>query len=283
MESIGGLPMEARVEVEDVFCDSPSIVDVQRNLLSSLTELHTVDWWRLPVPCISSGMERKFERLLRSGMFFTGEKNLWPCIDIPDQLDRNEFGATLVTQIPKLCWSTQFLELHKPNVFLHDILSLETPARFPPIVWKNLIQSATDSWDPDLFNIDDQFPMHLCSAMARSSIVRTDIPKQQLFASPLVVDFQQAVEYFPETVLEHMMCCCRRPGSICFLGERLKCRVLAASIHFMIHSFNNQLQAQTLPKSLKSFCCMSCSLYCSLALRRISSPFGLGRYSNRSS
>ncbi len=230
MESIGGLPMEARVEVEDVFRDSPSIVEVQENLLSSLTEQRVVDW--VPIGSILSGMECKFERLLRSGMFSSRAKCLWGAIDVPDQLDRNEFGATLITQIPKLCWHSEFLELHRPNVFLHDILSLETSARFPPIVWKNLIQSATASWDPNLFNIVDQFPMPLCYAM-RSKIVHTDIPKQQLFASPLVVDFTQAVEYFPEMALEYMMCWLLRFDLL--PGKRLECRVLAASIHLMIH------------------------------------------------
>ncbi len=237
MESIGGLPMEAQVKAEDVFRSNLSIADVQRNLLLSLTERHAVDWMFDPMWSISSGMERKFERLLRSGMFSSGAKKvkeLWPIIDVLDELDRNEFGATLITQIPKLCRYSEFLERsHNPNVFLHDILSLETPARFPPIVWKNLIQSATDSWDPDLFNIDDQFPMLLCSAMTGSSIVHTDIPKKQLFASPLVVDFQQAVEYFPEIALKYMMCWLLRFDLL--PGERLECRVLAASIHLMIH------------------------------------------------
>ncbi|KAK0239607.1 hypothetical protein EDD85DRAFT_787870 [Armillaria nabsnona] len=211
VESIGGLPMEAQVEVEDVFCGSLSIVDIQENLLSSLTELHAVDWMPILMPSISLGMEHKFERLLRSCMFSSRVNppwvnHPWAAIDVPDQLDQNEFSATLLIQIPKLCWSDGFLELHKPNVFLHDILSLEMPARFPPIIWKNLIQLATNSWNPDLFNIDDQFPMLLCSAVAQSSIVYTGALKQQLFASPLVVDFQQAVEYFPEMALKYMMC-----------------------------------------------------------------------------
>ncbi|KAK0239628.1 hypothetical protein EDD85DRAFT_456855 [Armillaria nabsnona] len=246
MESIGGLPMGALAEVEDVFCGSPSIVDAQleANLWSSLTKLHVVDWIPFPIPSIPLGMEHKFERLLRSAaMLGSRVEYLWPAIDIPDQLDQHEFGATLITQIPKLCWCSEFLQrLPKPNVFLHDILSLEMPARFPPIVWKNLIQSATDFWDPDLFNIDDQFPMLLCSAMTRSSIVRTDIPKQQLFASPLVVDFKQAVEYFPKMVLKYMMCWLL-PFDL-FLGECLEYQVLAASIHLMIHRLS-QLDAGT--------------------------------------
>ncbi len=236
VESIGGLPMAALVEVEDVFCGSLSIVDVQENLLMSLTEWRAVDWMPFPIPSIPSGMEHKFERLLRSGMFISRVKELWEFIDVPDQLVRNEFGATLVTQIPKFC-EFMPLSLHEPGVFLHDILSLKPPAKFPPIVWAKLIQSAsTASRDPDLFNIDDQLPMLLCSAVTRSSIVRTDIPKQQLFGSPLVVDFQQAVEYFPETVLEYMICWLPRfdlPP-----GERLECRVLAASIHLMIHGLS---------------------------------------------
>ncbi|KAK0196625.1 hypothetical protein F5146DRAFT_11062 [Armillaria mellea] len=123
--------------------------------------------------------------------------------------------------------------LWEPNVFLHDILSLETPARFPPIVWKNLIQLATASWDPKLFNVDDKFPRLLCSAVIESDILYTDIrPKQQLFASPLVVDFQHAVGYFSEIALKYMMCWLswfdRLPG------ERLECRVLVASTRFMI-------------------------------------------------
>ncbi len=235
MESIGGLPMGALSEVEDIFCGGPSIVDAQANLLMLLTEQGDVDWMRSPIPSIPLGIGRKFERLLRSGMFMSIVNKLWYSFDVPDQLGQNEFGATLITQIPKLSWHSKFLELHKPNVFLHDILSLETPARFPPIVWKNLIQSATDSWDPDLFNIDDQFPMRLCSVMAWSSIVRTGIPEQQLFASPLVVDFRQAVEYFPETVLEYMMYSLPPPRFDLLPGEHLKCRVLAASIHLMIH------------------------------------------------
>ncbi|PBK93097.1 hypothetical protein ARMGADRAFT_1080269 [Armillaria gallica] len=234
MESIGGLPMGALVEVEDVFHGSPSIIDVQKNLLMSLAEQSGTDWDCFRTLSMSSGMKRKLERLLRSCMFISGANSLWYVIDIQDQLDRNEFGATLVTQIPKLCLRPEFLQrLDKPNVFLHNVLSLETSARFSPIVWKNLIQSATDSWDPDLFNIDDQFPMLLCSAMARSSIVRTDIPKQQFFASLLVVDFEQAVEYFPEMALKYMMCWLSQFDLL--PGERLGCRVLAASIHLMIH------------------------------------------------
>ncbi|KAK0239611.1 hypothetical protein EDD85DRAFT_456394 [Armillaria nabsnona] len=240
IESIGGLPMGALVEVEDVFRGSPSIVDVQRNLLTSLGRRlggpRDIDRITFPTRSMSSGMKRKLERLLRSCMFISGAKNLWDDIVIQDQLDRNEFGVTLVTQIPKLCSYSEFLELHKPSVFLHDILSLETSAKFPPIVWKNLIQLAIDSWDPDLFNIDDQFPMLLCSAVARSSIATTDIPKQQLFASPLVVDFQQAVEYFPEMALEYMMCWLSRFDLL--PGERLECRVLAASIHLMIYKIS---------------------------------------------
>ncbi|KAK0441041.1 hypothetical protein EV421DRAFT_2020087 [Armillaria borealis] len=233
VESIGGLPMGALLEVEDVFRGSPSIVDVRRNLLSSLTELRAVDRLLFPIPSISSGMEHKFERLLRSGMFISWVEKPWSFIDVPDQLGQNEFGATLVTQIPKLCGVPNGLKWCRPGVFLHNILSFETSARFPPIVWENLIQSATDSWDPDLFNIDDQFPMLHCSAMTESSILRTDIPKQQLFASPLVVDFEQAVEYFPEVALEYMMCWLSRFDVL--PGERLECRVLAAFIHLMIH------------------------------------------------
>ncbi|SJL00935.1 uncharacterized protein ARMOST_04250 [Armillaria ostoyae] len=184
VESIGGLPMGALDEVEDVFRGSSSIVDVRANLLSSLTEWHA-DTWGMS---ISSGMERKFECLLRSGMFISRVEELWTFIDVSDQLGQNEFGATL------------------PGVFLHNILSLETPAKFPPIVWKNLIQSATASWDPKLFNIDDQFPMLLYRALTRSSIVEPDIPKQQLFASPLVVDFQQAVKYVPKMALKYALC-----------------------------------------------------------------------------
>ncbi|PBK93096.1 hypothetical protein ARMGADRAFT_1080268 [Armillaria gallica] len=233
MESIGGLPMAALVEAADVFRGSPSIADVRGNLLSLVAELDVVDGTNAPIASIPSGMEHKFERLVRSGMFISKVHPLWSDVVLPDQLDRTEFGATLVSQIPKLCVSNECLNLCKPTVFLHDILSLETPARFPPIVWKNLIQSATDSWDPDLFNIDDRFPMHLCSAMAMSSIVRTDIPKQQLFASPLVVDFPQAVEYFPEMALKYMMCWLSRFDLL--PGERLGCRVLAAFIHLTIH------------------------------------------------
>ncbi|SJL00909.1 uncharacterized protein ARMOST_04223 [Armillaria ostoyae] len=233
MESIGGLPMGALVEVEDVFRGSPSIVDVRGNLLLSVAKLRAVDWTPFPIPSIPSGMERKFERLLRSGMFISRVVPLWAIMDVPDQLGRNQFGATLITQIPKLCEFDDVVKLWKPSVFLHDILSLKTSARFPPIVWANLIQSATASWDLDLYNIDDQFPMLLCSAVTSSRIVRTDIPTQQLFTSPLVVDFQQAVEYIPEMALEYMMCWLSRFDRL--PGERLECRVLAASIHFIIH------------------------------------------------
>ncbi|PBK78688.1 hypothetical protein ARMSODRAFT_1011232 [Armillaria solidipes] len=231
IESIGGLPMGALEEVEDVLCGSPSIVDAQGNLLSSLAGHNFYDTSDC-LARIPSGMECKFERLLRSCMFTSGVRDLWLASDVPDQLNRDEFGAIIVTQIPKLCRFTD-QALCKPSVFLHDILSLETPAKFPPIVWKNLIQSATDSWDPDLFNIHDQFPMLLCSAVTESSILNTDIPKQQLFASPLVVDFQHAVEYFPEMALEYMMCWLSRFDLL--PGERLERRVLAASIHLMNH------------------------------------------------
>ncbi len=226
MESIGGLPVEAWVEVEDIFRGNLSIVDVQENLLSSLTEMHAVDWWPFPIRSLSSGMEHKFERFLRSCMFIPGVKIMERFMTVPDQLDQSEFGATLMTQIQhlyKVDDTLRMSEVCNPSVFLHDILSLETPARFPPIVWKNLIQSAIDFRDPNLFNIDDQFPMLLCSAMTRSSIVCTDIPKQQLFASPLVVDFQHAVEYFPEMALEYMMCWLS-PFDL-LPGECLECRV----------------------------------------------------------
>ncbi|KAK0441037.1 hypothetical protein EV421DRAFT_1959673 [Armillaria borealis] len=232
VESIGGLPMGALVEVEDVFRGILSIVDVRGNLLLSVVKVRAVDRNLYPISSVSSGMEHKFERLLRSCMFISRVKPLWTIMDVPDQLDRDEFGATLLTQIPQLCRvDDKRLNLRKPTVFLHDILSLEMSAKFPPMVWKNLIQSVTASWDPDLFNTDDQFPMLLCSAVTR--IVRTDIPKQQLFASPLVVDFEQAVEYFPEVALEYMMCWLSRFDVL--PGERLECRVLAASIRLMIH------------------------------------------------
>ncbi len=78
--------------------------------------------------------------------------------------------------------------------------------------------------------------------MTNSRIVRTDIPTQQLFASPLVVDFPQAVEYFPEMALEYMMCWLSRFDLL--PGERLECRVMAASIHLMIHKIS-QLAAGT--------------------------------------
>ncbi len=70
--------------------------------------------------------------------------------------------------------------------------------------------------------------MLLCSALT-NSIVRNGIPKQQLFASLLAVDFQQAVEYFPEMALKYMM---RMLSWFDLLrGERLEFRVVAASIH----------------------------------------------------
>ncbi|SJL00930.1 uncharacterized protein ARMOST_04245 [Armillaria ostoyae] len=232
IESIGSLPMEALVEVEDVCHGSPSIVDVQRNLLTSLVGRCAVDWIPFPTPSTSSGMERKFERLLRSCMFIPRVGKLSLFFDVPDQLGRNEFGATLVTQIPKLCRSMPW-GCFKPGVFLHNILSLQTSARFPPIVWANLIRSAaTDSWHPDPFDIDHHFTMLLCSAVTR--IVRADIPKQQLFASPLVVDFEQAVEYFPEIVLEYMMYWTWSWWFVHLPGGRLECQMLAASIHLMI-------------------------------------------------
>ncbi|KAK0241298.1 hypothetical protein EDD85DRAFT_395221 [Armillaria nabsnona] len=193
--------MGALVEVEDVLCVSPSIVDVRGNLLSSLIGCKhdltdSEDWSNALMVRIPPGTGRKLERLLCSAMSISRVEPLWPAIVIPDQLDRTEFSATLITQIPKLCQFDGILKLCKPSVFLRDILSLETPARLPPIVWENLIRSATAYWDLDLLNIDGQFPMLLCSALT-NSIVRNGIPKQQLFASPLVVDFQQAVEYFP--------------------------------------------------------------------------------------
>ncbi|KAK0196623.1 hypothetical protein F5146DRAFT_10960 [Armillaria mellea] len=243
MESIGGLPMEALVEVEDVFHRSPSIVDVQMNLLSSLTEPHhTISY----ISSISAGMEHKFERLLRSCMFISGMEIPLFSIDIPDQLVQNEFGATLVTQIPKLVFvGPKDLKLCRPGVFLRDVLSLDTSARFPPIVWKNLIQSATDSWDPDLFNIDDQFPMLLCSAV--TDAIGLNISEQQLFSSPLVVDFQHAVEYFPEMALKYMMCWLSRFDL--HPGEHLECRVLAASIHLMIHRLSQLPAGTDIPKT----------------------------------
>ncbi|PBK78684.1 hypothetical protein ARMSODRAFT_50511 [Armillaria solidipes] len=103
VESIGGLPMGALVEVEDVFRGSPSNVDVRGNLLSSLTEQRVVDRFPgLTTPSISLGMERKFECLLRSCMFISRAEKVLEYMLVPDQLDRNEFGATLITQIPRL-------------------------------------------------------------------------------------------------------------------------------------------------------------------------------------
>ncbi len=122
MESIGRATYgssgrRSSVGVEDIFCDSPSIVDVQGNLLSSLTEWHTIDGVPYPISGISLGMERKFERLLRSRMFISGVNKPWGVIDVPDQLVQTEFGATLITQIPKLCLFPEDLKLCKPNVF----------------------------------------------------------------------------------------------------------------------------------------------------------------------
>ncbi|PBK78707.1 hypothetical protein ARMSODRAFT_968775 [Armillaria solidipes] len=114
IESIGRLPMGALAEVEDVFHDSPSIVDVRGNLLSSLTGRNYYDTSDC-LAKIPSGMEHKFERLLRSCMFTSGVKNLWFTSDVLDQLDRDEFGATIVTQIPKLCQFT-YQAFCKPTV-----------------------------------------------------------------------------------------------------------------------------------------------------------------------
>ncbi|KAK0499584.1 hypothetical protein EDD18DRAFT_856379 [Armillaria luteobubalina] len=248
VESIGGLPMAAGVELQNILNGNPSIVDVQRNLLLSLTghnHNHT-DW--LPSGMIPSGMERKFERLLRSGMFMPGQGYLWVTINVPEQPDRDEFGATLVTQIPTLCPIWYPGSMCEPGVFLHDILSLETPARFAPIVWANLIQWATASGDPNLFSID-KFPIFLCSAMTES-IVGADNPKQHLFTSPLVVEFHQAAEYFPVMALEYMMRYLlpfdRLPG------ERLGCRVLAASIHLMIHRLSQLAAGPGIAGTLES-------------------------------
>ncbi|KAK0482540.1 hypothetical protein IW261DRAFT_1606384 [Armillaria novae-zelandiae] len=84
------------------------------------------------------------------------------------------------------------------------MLSLETPGRSTPIVWENLVQSATASWYPDLFSIDQfRVPMLLCSAVTES--IAVDNPKQHLFTSPLVVEFTQAAEYFPETALDRFL------------------------------------------------------------------------------
>ncbi len=91
--------------------------------------------------------------------------------------------------------------------------------------------------------------MLLCSAVARSSIVRTDTPKQQLFASPLVVDFEQAVEYFPKTVLEYMMCWLPPPRFDLLPGEHLKCRVFAASIHLVIHRVSRSAAGTDIPQT----------------------------------
>ncbi|KAK0475308.1 hypothetical protein EDD18DRAFT_215523 [Armillaria luteobubalina] len=235
--------MAARIELQDILHGSPFIVDVQRNLLLSLTGLsyNHAYWFKLPSGMLLSGTERKFERLLRSGMFIAEETCVWTHIDVPDQSDQDEFGATLVTQIPKLCqFGVGYAGLCKPGVFLHNVLSLETPARFSPIVWENLIQSATASWDPNLFNIE-QFPMLLFSAVTENNIW-ADSPKQHLFTSPLVAEFHQAAEYFPEAALEYMMCWLS-PFDL-LPGERLGCRVLAASIHLMIHRLS-QLTAGT--------------------------------------
>ncbi len=92
VESIGGLPMEALVEVEDVFCGSPSIVDIRGNLLSSLIGCKhdltdSEDWSNALMVRIPPGTERKLERLLRSAMFVSRVEPLWPAIVIPDQLD----------------------------------------------------------------------------------------------------------------------------------------------------------------------------------------------------
>ncbi|KAK0211820.1 hypothetical protein IW262DRAFT_1301730 [Armillaria fumosa] len=187
VESMGGLPMAARVELQDI--------------------LHGINYddgfsGSLPTGTILSITERKFERLLRSDMFIPGEQPLWINVDIPDQAGRDEFGANLVIQIPKL-YHFRYSDLGELGVFLRDILSLETPTRFPPIVWTNLIHATTTSRNLNLFSID-QFPVLLCSAVT-DSIVGTNNPKQHLFASPLVVEFHHAAGYFPEVTLEYMM------------------------------------------------------------------------------
>ncbi|KAK0211175.1 hypothetical protein DFS33DRAFT_356317 [Desarmillaria ectypa] len=151
VETIGGLPMEALVEVDEVFCVSPSIVDVQVNLLLSPTGNNYTDNV-LEVMTIPSGMERKFERLLRSVMFlFRVETLRWYTV-VSDQMGLNELGATLVTQIPKIAILS---EPWRSSVLLHNILCLETPAKFPPIVWANLSQKAADDWGPDLLDMND--------------------------------------------------------------------------------------------------------------------------------
>ncbi|KAK0229028.1 hypothetical protein IW262DRAFT_1479730 [Armillaria fumosa] len=247
VESIGGLPMAAQIELQDILHGSPSIVDVQRNLLLSLTghNYNPADW--LPRGMIPLGTERKFERLLCSGMFIPRVEYLWVTIDVPDQSDRDEFAATLVTQIPKLC-HVEYLGLCEPGMFLHNILSLETPARFPPIIWANLVQSATASWDPDLFSID-QFPILFCSAMTESIVGVDNFSQQHLFTSPLVVEFPQAAKYFPEMALEYMM---RWLLPFDLLpGERLGCRVFAASIHLMIDRLSKLAEGTDIARTLE--------------------------------
>ncbi|KAK0463650.1 uncharacterized protein EV420DRAFT_1100725 [Desarmillaria tabescens] len=229
VESIGGLPMEALVDVNAVFRGSPSIDDVRKNLLLSLTRNYYTNR-TLKIVDMPSAMKHKFERLLRSCMFISWKRAWWqPDLNQLDRLDRNGTGATFVTQIPKLFrsgfpWGC--------GGFLHDILCLETPAKFPPIVWANLVQEAVlADWDPNLFDTLDEFPMVLCSAV--TGIVGGGTPKQQLFASPLVVDFQHAVEYFPEMALKYIMCWLSPFDSLS--DEHVVCRAVAASIHLMIH------------------------------------------------
>ncbi len=209
-------------------------------------------------------------------MFISRMDTLWSSLDIWDQPD--EFGPTLVTQIPKLCRYTIYLN-STPTGFLYNILSLKTPARFPPIVWANLIQLATNSWDPDLFNINDEFTMLLCTVVTRISVVRTSIPKQPLFASPLVVDFEQAVEYFPEMALKSMMSWLSRFDRL--PGERLECRVLAASICLMIHRLSRSAADTNIAEPLEIRMLVYCSVHRGVTFRKI--PRMFGRYLNRSS
>ncbi len=103
--------------------------------------------------------------------------------------------------------------------------------------------------------------MLLCSAVAESSIVWTDIRKQQLLASPLVVDFQQAVKYFPKMALKYIMCWLLQFDLL--PGEHLECQVLAASIHLMIHRLSRSAAGTDIAEtSEKSLLCELLDILC---------------------
>ncbi|KAK0438051.1 hypothetical protein EV421DRAFT_984489 [Armillaria borealis] len=233
IQSVGGLPMASNEALFKLETNILPMRGVHRSLLNS---------WLQPdekhpdcdKPVL--GMELKVERLLRFSRYY-------PRDIIPP--DINSFKLAVAIQLNGdygLQAEERSVAWPDPATFFRDIICHSRSSELPPLCWSHLVEVAGREGAFCPLDRDDDkhtnlFPLHLCSAIL-CSLEASQKGLEHDFASPLVLEFKDALAYFPGKIYDGVLSMIYQfvrdpPSGQSSLPQQL--RVFAAAIEFLLH------------------------------------------------